>query len=84
MRILQTKRAFHKEFKRQIRMAIVAAIGFTIAFAWKEAVYDTFNTYVARFLEVSLDHYLTQNYTAIAITLMGVLVIFITSKLIRE
>lgn len=84
MRLLQTKRSFRKEFKRQIRMALVAAIGFTIAFAWKEAIYDTFNNYVARFLEVSPDHYLTHNYTAAVITIFGVLVILVTSKILRD
>lgn len=84
MQIFNTKSSFRKELKRQIRMAVVAAIGFTIAYSWREAIYDTFNNFVARFLQVSPDHYLTHNYTAIAITLAGVLAILATSKLLKD
>lgn len=84
MQILKTKRSFRKEFKRQIRLAIVAAIGFTIAYSWKEAIFSSFQTYVSRFLQVSPEHHLTQNYTAIAITLFGVIAILITSALLKD
>lgn len=84
MKVFKTKRSFRKEFKRQIKFAIIAAIGFTIAFAWREAVFSTFQSFVARFLDVTPDHYLSENYTALAITIAGVLVIFITSKLLKD
>lgn len=84
MQIFSKKRSFKKEFRRQLRMAIMAAIGFTIAFAWKEAIFSTFQSFVTRFLDIPIGHYLSQTYTAIAMTLAGVLVIFLTSKLLRE
>lgn len=84
MDVFQTKKSFRKEFKRQIRLALVAAIGFTIAFAWRNAVFDAFQNFVARFLDVAPDHYLSELYTAIVITLFGVILIFITSKLLQE
>jgi hypothetical protein len=84
MKIFQTKRSFKKEFKRQIRLAVIAAIGFTVAFAWREAIFDLFQSFVSRFLDVSTEHYLTKIYTSIAITIAGVLLIFITSKILKE
>jgi len=84
MRMLKTSRSFKKEFKRQLRFAIIAGIGFSVAFAWRNAVFDTFRNWVSRILDVSPEHYLTQTYTATAITLAGVLLIFITSKLLKE
>ncbi len=84
MRIFQTKRSFRKEFKRQIKLAIIAAVGFTVAFSWREAIFNTFESFIVRFLDVTKDHYLSQVYTAIATTFAGVIVIFITSKLLRE
>lgn len=84
MKILQTKRSFRKEFKRQIRLAIVAAIGFSIAFAWRNAVFDSFESYVAKFLDVDPSHFLTELYTAITITFVGVCLIFITSSILKE
>jgi hypothetical protein len=72
------------EFKRQIRLAIIAAIGFTIAFAWRDAIFNAFQSFVSRFLDLSPDHYMTQIYTAIAITLAGVIIIMLTSKLMKD
>lgn len=84
MKIFETKRSFRLEFKRQIRLAIVAAIGFSVAFAWRNAIFDSFQSFVARFLDLQVGHYMTEVYTAIAITLAGVILIFITSKLLKE
>lgn len=84
MKILQTKRSFKLEFKRQIRMAITAAIGFSIAYAWREAIFDTFQNFVTRFLDVPEGHYLSESYTAVAITIAGVAAILLTSKVLKE
>jgi hypothetical protein len=84
MKILKTKRSFRTEFKRQIRLALTAAIGFTIAYAWRQAIFDAFHNFVTRFLDVPPEHYLSETYTALVITLAGVLLIFLTSKMLRD
>ena len=84
MKIFQTKRSFRKEFKRQIKLAIVAAVGFTIAFAWRQSIFDFFQSFVSRLLDVPPTHYLTELYTSIAITIAGVLLILLTSKLFKD
>jgi len=84
MKHLKTSRSFKKEFKKQLRFAITAAIGFSIAFAWRESTFDTFLDFVSRFLDLNPTHYLTEVYTALTITIFGVLIIFITSKLLRD
>lgn len=84
MQILKTRRSFRKEFKRQIRLAIIGAIGFTIAYGWKEAIFNTFQNYVSRFLEVTADHFLTKTYTALALTIAGVMTIFVTSYFLKD
>lgn len=84
MQIFKKKRSFKSEFKRQIRLAVAAAAGFLIAFAWREAIFDAFQSFMSRFLDITPNHYLTETYTAIAMTLVGVLIIFISSKLLRE
>ena len=83
MRILKTRRTFKKEFKRQLRFAITAGIGFTIAFAWRNAIYDSFHQAVARF-SASTQGIQSDLVAALAITLAGVLTIFITARLLRE
>lgn len=84
MEILKTKRSFRKEFKRQLRLAIAAAIGFTIGYAWRNAIFAFFQSFVSRFMDVPLGHYTTESYTALAITLAGVLLILVTSRLLEE
>jgi hypothetical protein len=84
IKIHDTKRSFKKEFRRQIRLAVTAAIGFTIAFAWREAIFNTFLNFVSRILDLAPDHYSAKLYTAITITIFGVLLIFLTSKMLKE
>lgn len=84
MHVLKTNKSFKKEFRKQLRFAITAAIGFSIAYAWRNAIYDSMQNYVARILDVVPNHYLTEVYTAFTITALGVLLIFITSQILRE
>lgn len=84
MKYFKKRRSFKKEFKHQLRTAILAAIGFTIAFAWKEVVFDNFESYISSILDVRPEHFLTQTYTALVITAVGVLFIFLTSRLLRD
>jgi hypothetical protein len=83
MKILQVRKSFKKEFKRQIKFAIIAAVGFTIAFAWRDAVFTSVLNYVSKILDVAPSHFLTEIYTAITITVLGVIVILITSKIFK-
>jgi putative Mn2+ efflux pump MntP len=84
MQILKTNKSFKKEFRHQIRLAIVAAIGFSVAFAWREAIFSFFQSFVSRFLDLEPGHYMTEIWTSIAITVAGVLLIMLTSKLLKE
>lgn len=77
-------RSFRKEFKRQIRLAIVAAIGFSIAFAWRNAIFDSLQGLVSKFSNLPLGNFTNEIYTAILMTFLGVILILITSKLLKE
>lgn len=76
------KRSFRKEFKRQVRMAIAAAIGFTIAFSWRNFVYDTSKTWIEKLTPLS-GAFETGLASALIITIIGVIFILITSKLLK-
>lgn len=84
MKILNVKRSFKKEFKRQMRFALTAAIGFSIAFAWRESLFEMFQNFVSRFFDLVPGHYMTEIYTALVITIVGALLILLTSKLLKE
>jgi hypothetical protein len=84
MKILKTSRTYKKEFKRQLRLAITAAVGFTIAFSWRNAIAAFFQNLTSRILDVPSDHYLSETYTSITVTLAGVFLIFLTARILRE
>lgn len=83
MHLLKVKKSYKTEFKKQLRFAITAAIGFTIAYGWRNAIYNSMQQYVIRVLDVLPEHYLTDVYTALALSLVGVLFIFISAWFLK-
>ena len=53
MEILNTKKSFRREFKRQLRYAIAAAVGFIIAFSWRETIISATRDIVERLTEAA-------------------------------
>lgn len=82
MRLLKAKKSFWKEFKRQIRYAIVAAVGLIIAYAWKEAIFESTEKLVEKVAEST--QFMTNNlWASLVITVIGVMIILISSKLLK-
>jgi Na+/H+ antiporter NhaC len=79
MRILKTKKNFRGEFKRQMRYAIAAAVGFLIVFAWRDAIMTGARNLIEKFTETS-----NEIITAMFITVIGVVIILISSKLLKD
>jgi len=79
MRILKTKKNFRGEFKRQMRYAIAAAVGFLVIFAWRDAILNSAKNFIEKFTETS-----NEVITAMFITVIGVVIILISSKLLKE
>lgn len=82
MRLFDTKKSFKKEFKQQLRYAIAAAVGFLIAYAWRESILNITYNIVSVFTEQT-QTFLSNTLTAIILTLIGVLLIVLTSKLLK-
>lgn len=71
---------FKKELKKQIRMALTAAIGFIIAFSWRDYIMEVTQGWLANY------QYLAANialFSAIFLTFVGVFLILISSKLLE-
>lgn len=81
MEILKTKKSFRKEFRRQLRYAISAAVGFLIAFSWRETILHYVNSFVGNYLE---KNYLIPISSSLFLTIIGVLIIIISSKILKE
>lgn len=72
---------FKMEFKKQIRLALAAAIGFIIAFAWRDFVLKLTGNALSRFLE--LNPITSSLVLSIVVTFLGVLIILISSKILK-
>ena len=83
MRMIKTKKNFRKEFKRQLRYAIAAGVGFMILFAWRETIINSTRDLVERFTETT-QVMATEVYTAMLLTVIGVLIILVSSKLLKD
>jgi hypothetical protein len=67
---------FKTEFKKQTRLAITAAIGFIIAFAWKDYITAVSQNWLSGFSALS-GHVLLSS--AVLLTLIGTILILIAS-----
>lgn len=78
---MKIKSKFLKELKRQSRLAIAAAIGFLIAYAWKDYVIklasDMFHDILPLVPAIS------ELLSAIFLTAIGVLLILLSSRLLE-
>jgi len=73
---------FKREFRKQLRLALAAAAGFIIALAWKDFIFKATGDFSSKFLELNP---ITSALTlSIFLTFIGVLIIWISSKLLKE
>lgn len=84
MKKIKIQKSFKREFKKQVRMSITAAIGFLIAFAWRESIFLMATNFTSKILDISQEHYQAQIYSAILMTIIGIIIILITSKIFKE
>ena len=76
------KRKFSKEFKEHLRIGLTAAIGFVIAFAWREPLILFVNDFVLKYLNSSAVFH-AGIISALLITFLGVLLIWFLSRVLR-
>jgi hypothetical protein len=74
---------FRKEVKRQIRLLIVVTLGFTMAFSWRQTVFDIFQTVVHKIF-TSTGSAALSILTSLAITIISILLIFAASYLLQD
>ncbi len=73
---------FKREFRKQLRLALAAAVGFIVAFAWKDFIFKITGDFLSKFLKLSA---ITSALTiSIFLTFIGVLIILINSRILKE
>ncbi len=76
------KKKFKEELKRQIRFAIAAAVGFIIAFAWRNFIFELTREWVVK-ISIFAGANLINFFSSLVITVLGVVIIIISSRLLR-
>lgn len=77
------KHRFKKELKRQSRLALTAAIGFIIAFAWKDSIMLLIEKYVKEI--TTMTSAININLiSSIVATIFGVLIILLSSRILED
>ena len=76
------KQKFKVEFRKQLRLAFAAAVGFIIAFSWRNFIFELTRDWV-----IAISTFLSPNLinlvTSLIITFFGVLVIWFSSKVFK-
>lgn len=76
-------RSFESEFKRQLRMLIVVTLGFTIAFTWRQTIFDLSQSFINFFIHIQSSS-LSSILASIFITIISILLIYITSYYLKK
>lgn len=76
------KRNFKRTFKEELRYGIAAAVGFLIAYAWREPLILFADNIVLRFTKVTFD-YGVSIISALLITFFGVIFLFLASRFLK-
>ncbi len=73
---------FKKELVSQLRFLIIVTFGFTIAFTWRQTIFDTTQSLVHFITHIESSTTLSV-LTSLAITLIGLLIILLTSRFLN-
>jgi len=74
---------FKSEFKRQARLLIIITLGFTIAFTWRQTIFDLSQALVNIIIHVKSSTS-ASILTSAFITFISLILIYLTSKLLKE
>ena len=74
---------FKKEFRRQLRMIIIVTLGFTIAFTWRQTIFDLSESIINFFINVQ-NPGLSSILTSTFITLVSIILIYLAAHFLKD
>ena len=83
IRSIRAGEKFKKEFRKQIRMLIIVTLGFTMAFTWRQTIFDASQSIVQFFLDVQSSTTLSI-LTSLLITILSIFLIYLTTHLLKD
>ncbi len=82
-RVFLKEKKFRKEFRRQLRMIIIVTLGFTIAFTWRQTIFDLSLAAVQFFTQIDNSSTLSI-LTSTLITILSLIIIYFTSDYLKD
>ena len=74
---------FKREFWTEVRLLIILTLGFTIAFTWRQTVFDISQNFIAFLIHVNSSS-ISSILTSTFITLVSVFLIYLTSHFLKN
>tara|TARA_Y100000310_G_C20513646_1_gene730095 strand:+ start:141 stop:422 length:282 start_codon:yes stop_codon:yes gene_type:complete len=74
---------FENEFRRQIRLLIILTLAFTVAFTWRQTLFDASQALVQLVIDVKGSTSLSV-LTSTFITIVSILIIYLASHFLKE
>ncbi|MBU2562276.1 MAG: hypothetical protein KKF68_01280 [Nanoarchaeota archaeon] len=74
---------FKREFRRQMRSLIIIALGFTIAFTWRQTIFDLSQSMIQFITKVENSNSLSI-YTSIFITFLCIVLICSVAYILKD
>jgi ABC-type Fe3+ transport system permease subunit len=81
--ILIKGKRFQREFKKQIKTLIIVTLGFTIAFTWRQTIFDLSLAIVKFFTNIKNSSTLSI-LTSLFITILSIFIIYLTSHYLKN
>ena len=77
------RRNHNKEFRRQLRLLIAITLGFTIAFTWRQTIFDLSFSFIGLITKIQSISILSL-LSSIMITLISIGLIYLSAKLLKD
>jgi asparagine N-glycosylation enzyme membrane subunit Stt3 len=74
---------YREEFRKQMRMFIIFTLGFTIAFTWRETIFDLSKSFV-NWITHSTNPNAVSVWASVFITFLCLILIFLTTRWLRD
>lgn len=76
------EKRFRKEFRREMRLLIIVTLGFTIAFTWRQTIFDLFYAF-ARWATHANNNAMISVLASILITIVSIVLIYFTAHFLK-
>jgi len=82
-KIFFKQRRFQSEFQKQLRLLVVITLSFTIAFTWRQTIFDISLNFV-KFVTKIQNSSASSLLASLLITIVSVLLIYITAYFLKD